>query len=102
MFMMTLHIRIPTSRWISTIRGSSENVFRNISFLLPFKVDIFTNGSGSHHQLRKLSKRIDLIKSATAKAGGVYMYANQLGCDGGRCFYDGCCMVWQNGELLVL
>lgn len=30
-------------------------------------VEIFTNSSGSHHELRKLSKRVDLIKEATAK-----------------------------------
>jgi len=45
-------------------------------------VEIIANGSGSHHQLRKLDKRIDLVKGATSKAGGVYMYANQKGCDG--------------------
>ena len=28
-------------------------------------------------QLRKLDTRIDLMKSATAKSGGVYLYANQ-------------------------
>lgn len=42
-------------------------------------VDIITNGSGSHHQLRKLHTRVDLMKSATTKAGGVYLYANQQG-----------------------
>lgn len=30
-------------------------------------VEIFTNGSGSHHQLRKLNVRVDLITSATSK-----------------------------------
>jgi hypothetical protein len=30
-------------------------------------VEIFTNGSGSHHELRKLNVRFDLIKSATSK-----------------------------------
>ena len=30
-------------------------------------VEIFTNGSGSHHELRKTYVRVDLIKSATAK-----------------------------------
>jgi hypothetical protein len=40
-------------------------------------VEIISNGSGSHHQLRKLDTRLDLICSATAKAGGVYLYANQ-------------------------
>lgn len=50
-------------------------------------VEIVGNGSGSHHELRKLSTRISLIQSATAKAGGVYLYANQRGCDGGRLYY---------------
>jgi hypothetical protein len=40
-------------------------------------IEIISNGSGSHHQLRKLDTRLDLICSATAKAGGVYLYANQ-------------------------
>ena len=30
-------------------------------------VEIVSNGSGSHHQLRKLDQRLDLIKGATAK-----------------------------------
>lgn len=64
-------------------------------------VEILANGSGSHHQLRKLDKRIDLLRGATSKAGGVYLYANQKGCDGGRLYYDGCCTVWQNGQMLA-
>eukprot|EP00933_Yihiella_yeosuensis_P023123 TRINITY_DN18063_c0_g2_i3.p1 TRINITY_DN18063_c0_g2~~TRINITY_DN18063_c0_g2_i3.p1 ORF type:complete len:773 (+),score=146.11 TRINITY_DN18063_c0_g2_i3:96-2414(+) len=64
-------------------------------------VEIIANGSGSHHQLRKLDKRIDLVRGATSKGGGVYLYANQKGCDGGRLYYDGCCMIWSNGALLA-
>jgi NAD+ synthase (glutamine-hydrolysing) len=30
-------------------------------------VEIFTNGSGSHHELRKAYVRVDLMKSATSK-----------------------------------
>ena len=30
-------------------------------------VEIFTNSSGSHHELRKLHRRIDLIREATQK-----------------------------------
>lgn len=40
-------------------------------------VEIFSNGSGSHHELRKLHTRTDLILSATSKGGGAYIYANQ-------------------------
>ena len=64
-------------------------------------VEIIANGSGSHHQLRKLDNRIDLVRGATSKAGGVYMYANQKGCDGGRMYFDGCAMIWSNGECLA-
>jgi len=35
-------------------------------------VEIFTNGSGSYHELRKLHKRVDLIRSATSKVTVVY------------------------------
>lgn len=49
-------------------------------------VEIICNGSGSHHQLRKLDTRINLMKSATTKCGGIYLYANQKGCDGGRMY----------------
>lgn len=32
-------------------------------------VEIFTNSSASHHELRKLNRRIDLMKEATQKVG---------------------------------
>ncbi|KAI8975354.1 hypothetical protein BDF20DRAFT_878131 [Mycotypha africana] len=64
-------------------------------------VEIFTNSSGSHHELRKLNTRIDLIKAATAKVGGIYLYANQQGCDGDRLYYDGCAMIVMNGEIVA-
>ena len=32
-------------------------------------VEIITNGSGSHHALRKAYVRVDLLQSATAKVG---------------------------------
>lgn len=44
--------------------------------------EIISNSSGSHHELRKLNTRIELIREATLKAGGIYLYANQQGCDG--------------------
>ena len=43
----------------------------------PSGAQIITNGSGSHHNLRKLNTRVDLIRGATAKSGGCYLYANQ-------------------------
>ncbi|SMN18434.1 similar to Saccharomyces cerevisiae YHR074W QNS1 Glutamine-dependent NAD(+) synthetase, essential for the formation of NAD(+) from nicotinic acid adenine dinucleotide [Maudiozyma saulgeensis] len=64
-------------------------------------VEIFTNSSGSHHELRKLNKRMDLILNATSRCGGVYLYANQRGCDGDRLYYDGCALIAVNGKVVA-
>jgi NAD+ synthase (glutamine-hydrolysing) len=64
-------------------------------------VEIIGNGSGSHHELRKLNARLGLMISATQKCGGLYLYANQRGCDGGRLYYDGCAMIVCNGMVLA-
>ncbi|CAE6506336.1 unnamed protein product [Rhizoctonia solani] len=64
-------------------------------------VEIFTNSSGSHHELRKLYTRVELIKEATLKLGGIYLYANQQGCDGDRLYYDGCAMIAVNGRIVA-
>ncbi|PKA59069.1 NAD+ synthase (glutamine-hydrolysing) [Apostasia shenzhenica] len=64
-------------------------------------VEVFMNASGSHHQLRKLNVRIDAIKSATRLCGGVYLYSNHQGCDGGRLYYDGCCCIAVNGDVVA-
>jgi len=36
-----------------------------------------------------------------AQAGGIYLYANQQGCDGGRLYFDGCACVAVNGHLVA-
>jgi NAD+ synthase (glutamine-hydrolysing) len=64
-------------------------------------VEIFTNSSGSHHNLRKLDQRVSLIKGATGRNGGVYLYSNQQGCDGDRLYFDGCAMVLINGDIVA-
>ncbi|KAI9509770.1 NAD+ synthase [Russula earlei] len=73
-------------------------------------VEIFTNSSGSHHELRKLNTRVELIKEGHPQArsrplltqlGGVYLYANQQGCDGDRLYYDGCAMIALNGRIIA-
>lgn len=64
-------------------------------------VEIILNSSGSHHELRKLDTRINLILEATSKSGGVYMYANQRGCDGDRLYYDGSSLILSNGRVLA-
>uniref|UniRef100_A0A6Q2YS41 Glutamine-dependent NAD(+) synthetase n=1 Tax=Esox lucius TaxID=8010 RepID=A0A6Q2YS41_ESOLU len=64
-------------------------------------VEIFTNSSASYHELRKADHRVNLVKSATTKSGGIYMFANQKGCDGDRLYYDGCAMVAINGDIVA-
>ncbi|OJJ45840.1 hypothetical protein ASPZODRAFT_143717 [Penicilliopsis zonata CBS 506.65] len=64
-------------------------------------VEIFTNSSGSHHNLRKLDQRVSLILEATRKSGGIYLYSNLKGCGGERLYYDGCSMVVVNGEVVA-
>lgn len=64
-------------------------------------VEIISNGSGSHHELRKLDVRLDLIKNASARNGGVYMYSNLKGCDGSRLLFDGSSMVCFNGKIIT-
>ena len=89
-----------------TVVGSEtcEELFTPHSPHIPLALDgveIISNGSGSHHQLRKLDKRLDLMRSASSKAGGVYLYANQRGGDGSRLYYDGCALVACNGDILA-
>lgn len=64
-------------------------------------VEIISNSSGSHHELRKLDTRVNLITQATKLGGGVYLYANQQGCDGDRLYYDGCAMIVVNGNIVA-
>ncbi|KAL9263926.1 Glutamine-dependent NAD(+) synthetase-like protein [Drosera capensis] len=64
-------------------------------------VEVFMNASGSHHQLRKLDLRMRAFIGATHTRGGVYMYSNHQGCDGGRLYYDGCCCVVVNGDVVA-
>ncbi|PWA88808.1 glutamine-dependent NAD(+) synthetase [Artemisia annua] len=64
-------------------------------------VEVFMNASGSHHQLRKLDLRMRAFIGATNTRGGVYMYSNHQGCDGGRLYYDGCACIVVNGEVVA-
>ena len=66
-------------------------------------VEIFTNSSGSHHELRKLKTRVELIRHQTGIGGGIYLYANQRGEDGsGRLYFDGCAAIYCNGEIMAM
>lgn len=42
-----------------------------------------------------------MIREATLKAGGIYLYSNQQGCDGDRIYFDGSAMVLVNGKVVA-
>lgn len=64
-------------------------------------VEIIVNASGSYMELRKAYVTTDLIKSATFKSGGAYLYTNLRGCDGQRVYFNGCSAVAVNGEIVA-
>ncbi|KFG61547.1 putative glutamine-dependent NAD(+) synthetase protein [Toxoplasma gondii RUB] len=73
----------------------------HISLYLDGGVEIICNGNGSHYEMQKLARRYQLLRQSTAH-GGVYMYSNQIGCDGGRLYFDGSAMICVNGEFVGL
>ena len=64
--------------------------------------DIILNSSGSHFEMNKIQKRINLINAATKRSGGAYIYSNMKGCDGERLYFDGGSMIGINGEIVAL
>ncbi|BES99355.1 Glutamine-dependent NAD [Nesidiocoris tenuis] len=64
-------------------------------------VEVIVNGSGSYMELRKANYTIDLVRSATFKAGGCYLYSNLRGGDGGRVYFNGCSCVSFNGDVVA-
>ncbi|XP_014665788.1 PREDICTED: glutamine-dependent NAD(+) synthetase-like [Priapulus caudatus] len=64
-------------------------------------VEIFTNSSGSYHELRKSYVTVDLVKAATYKSGGIYMFSNLRGCDGDRVYYNGNACIAINGFIVA-
>jgi NAD+ synthase (glutamine-hydrolysing) len=42
-----------------------------------------------------------VLMSEPLQLGGVYLYANQQGCDGDRLYYDGCAMIAVNGDIIA-
>lgn len=63
-------------------------------------VEIISNGSGSYMELRKAYVTVDLVKSATFKSGGAYLFSNLRGCDGQRIYFNGCSCVALNGQIV--
>lgn len=63
-------------------------------------VEIISNGSGSYMELRKAYITVDLVKSATFKSGGCYIFCNLRGCDGQRVYFNGCSCISLNGHII--
>lgn len=63
-------------------------------------VEIISNGSGSYMELRKAFVTVDLVKSATFKSGGAYLFSNLRGCDGQRVYFNGCSCIAVNGDII--
>lgn len=63
--------------------------------------EIIGNSSGSYFQINKQERRFELIVNASKKNGGVYVYSNLTGCDGGRLYFDGGSFVSINGKILA-
>ncbi|XP_069966450.1 glutamine-dependent NAD(+) synthetase [Bactrocera oleae] len=64
-------------------------------------VEIIVNGSGSYMELRKAHISTDLIRNASFKAGGAYLFSNLRGCDGQRVYFNGCSAIAMNGEIVA-
>jgi len=63
-------------------------------------VEVICNSSASHWELRKLSRRLELIAEASKKGGLCYLYSNQQGVDGeAREYFDGCSLIASNGNI---
>jgi len=64
-------------------------------------VEIIVNGSGSYMELRKAYVAVELIRSATLKSGGCYMFSNLRGCDGQRTYFNGNSCIALNGNMVA-
>ncbi|PFH35638.1 putative glutamine-dependent NAD(+) synthetase protein [Besnoitia besnoiti] len=73
----------------------------HVRLFLDGGVEIVCNGNGSHYEMQKLARRYELLRQSTVH-GGVYLYSNQIGCDGGRLYFDGSSMICVNGEFVGL
>ncbi|CAL5356336.1 unnamed protein product [Camellia sinensis] len=95
-------------QFLDTLRAVAAEVCEELFTPIPLHaelalngVEVFMNASGSHHQLRKLDLRLRAFVGATHSRGGVYMYSNHQGCDGGRLYYDGCSCVVVNEDVVA-
>lgn len=83
------------------IKFNTQRTHLNFNIQLFFKgVEIIVNGSGSYIQLRKAYVTTDLIRNASFKAGGLYLFSNLRGCDGQRVYWSGNSAISLNGDII--
>ena len=63
-------------------------------------VEIIVNSSGSYTELRKAYVSVELVRGASAKSGGCYMFSNLRGCDGQRVYFNGNSCISVNGDMV--
>jgi len=63
-------------------------------------VEIIGNSSGSHFQTNKQERRYEIVLNSSKKNGGVFLFSNLIGCDGGRMYFDGGSFITLNGHIL--
>lgn len=81
-----------------------EELWNPYSTHIPMGIDgveIISNGSGSYMELAKAFTLVNLIKTATFKSGGCYIYSNLRGMDGSTVYFYGCTNISLNGQILV-
>ncbi|XP_076065645.1 glutamine-dependent NAD(+) synthetase-like [Oratosquilla oratoria] len=81
-----------------------EELWNPLSSHIPMGLDgveITVNGSGAYAEIRKGYVTIDLVKSATAKSGGCYLFGNLRGCDGERTYFPGHSIISLNGDIVA-
>lgn len=65
-------------------------------------IDITMNSSGGFHEIGGTKDVMNVIKSATSKYGGIYVFSNLRGCDGDRVYYHGTSHITMNGNISVI
>jgi NAD+ synthase (glutamine-hydrolysing) len=63
-------------------------------------VEIIGNSSGSHFQTNKQERRYEIVLNSSKKNGGVFLFSNLIGCDGGRLYFDGGSFITLNGNII--
>ena len=121
---MNGQIRVPFGdKSVIEIPLDSESIVSSTSFKIGFEIceelwhsdaqhinlfgkrgcHLVLNSSASYWEIRKLDRALNLMKTATFKSGGVYAFANLVGCDGGgRLCYYGRSLVMMNGDLIAM